>query len=140
MQNQKIYQNAVTPTRHEAKTILKILCDRGIVVANRNDTEARATLIELGLTMPKEKDHWLVFDSLRENAMYIFLRIRNPARSHARPDLVALKFDYAKYRRKPLAPNFGAGEAFGLFERALAAVTGLDLTKFKLAFPKHSHN
>ena len=123
------YETMDTPSRDEGKRYLKTLSERGILAANFDDLQTRMKLIELGLTMPKEKDRWLVFVSCPEKALYTFLRFPDPFRNQGRPRLIVFRFDIARYQSNPLAPGLEAGPAGVLFDRSVAVVAGLDFTK-----------
>lgn len=121
-----------TPSREEAKGYLKILGERGILTANFDDLETRMKLVELGHTMPKEKEGWLFFVSCPERAYYIFLRFPDPFRHQGRPCLIVFRFDIAKYMSNPLAPGLEGGTASILFSDSVAVLARLDPTKWEL--------
>jgi hypothetical protein len=130
------YETIDMPCPSEGTRFLKILRERGIFTANVDDLESRMKLVELGITMPKEKDRWLLYDSDRgERALYIFFRLpiqdqdASRDRNRMRTRLIALRFDIAKYRNNPLTPGFEVGDAAALFCRSVDVVAGLDPMK-----------
>jgi hypothetical protein len=125
------YETIDMPSPNEGTRFLKTLRERGIFAATFDDVESRMKLVELGLSMPKEKDRWLLFDSNRcERALYIFFRLS--VRNQMRSRLIVLRFDMAKYRSAPLSPDFDVGSACALFYRSIAVVAGLDAMKCEL--------
>jgi hypothetical protein len=125
------YETIDMPSPSEGTRFLKTLRERGIFAATFDDVESRMKLVELGLSMPKEKERWLLFDSTRrERALYIFFRLS--VRNQMRSRLIVLRFDMAKYRSAPLSPDFDVGSACALFYRSSAVVAGLDLMKCEL--------
>jgi hypothetical protein len=123
------YETMNMPSRDEGKRYLKTLGERGILTANFDDLQTRMKLVELGLTMPKEKDGWLFFPCCPERAVYIFLRFPDPFRNPGRPRLIAFRFDIAKYMSNPLTPGLEAGPASTLFDRSVTVLARLDSTK-----------
>ena len=123
------YETIDWPTRDEGRGFLKTLGERGILAADFDDVESRMKLFQLGLVMPKGHEHWLLFDSTPEKALYVFFRLAIPGRNRMRSRLIVFRFDLAKYRSNPLAPEFGVGGTAALFCRSIAIVAGLDYSK-----------
>jgi hypothetical protein len=134
------YETIDMPSASEGKRFLKTLREHGILTANLNDLESRMKLVELGITMPKEKDRWLLYDCNRpgDRALYIFFRLpaqdrnRNRSRMRSRSRLIALRFDIARYQSNPLTLDFEVGDAAALFCRSVAVAMGFDYAKCEL--------
>jgi hypothetical protein len=128
------YETIDMPSASEGKQFLKALRERGILTANLDDVESRMKLVELGITMPKEKVRWLLYDCNRhgDRALYIFFRLPARHQMRSRSRLVALRFDIARYQSNPLTPDFEVGDAAALFCRSVSAAMGFDYAKCEL--------
>ena len=112
---------------NELDKMMRALCERGIVTGNDDDAYCKRKIVELGLMIPEGKSDCLLYARERQEAMYIFAYFRDPARHGADVGFVGLRFDFAKYRSNPLAPDCGVRDACRLFATAVAEWTGVDL-------------
>ena len=114
---------------NEVHKMMRALCARGIVSASNDNGKCKRKIVELGLTIPEGKNDCLLYGVERQEAMHIFAYFRDPARHGADLGFVGLKFDFAKYRRNPLAPDCGVREACVLFANAAAELSGFNVAK-----------
>ncbi len=118
-----------TPSMNESDKMLKALCAHGVVSASLDDRQCKMKVVELGLTIPEGKNDCLLFGRDGQEAMYIFVYFRDPARDSSDQGFIGLRFDFAKYRNNPLAQDCDVQEACSFFTRAIAEMVGIDLSK-----------
>jgi len=129
-----------TSEMNESDEMMKALCARGIVSASLDDRQCKMKLVELGLTIPAGKSDCLLFGREGQDAMYIFVYFRDPSRDSADQGFIGLRFDFAKYRRNPLAPNCSVREACLSFTRAVADLVGIELNENEWGVGRSSQN
>jgi hypothetical protein len=117
-----------TPSMTESDKMMKALCERGIVSASMDDRQCKMKVVQLGLTIPEGRNDCLLFGKEGQDAMYIFVYFRDPARDISDQGFIGLRFDFAKYRSNALASECNLREACLCFTRAVAEMTGIELS------------
>ena len=112
---------------NDAEKVIGTLRARGIVSASMDNGQCKRKIVELGLTIPEGKNDCLVYGIERQVAMYVFVCFRDPTRGFGDHGFLGLRFDFAKYRSNPLAPDWDIRKACALFACAAAELTGFDM-------------
>jgi hypothetical protein len=142
--NKQIDEKSGMTSADDAKVIVRVLRDCGIIRINRDKLQCERKMIELGLMLPDGKSGCLIYGREGNAALYLFVCLPNSnserSASGAGLSNYGFRFDSGKYRSNPVKGLGGVGEAFLAFMGAVATLEGFDLARCTLERERPGRN